>query len=79
MACREVAMWEILLVLERFGRGKTGAAIARATGHTRKTIREYVRTAQSLGWEAGADPPTEVLAGREKGREKELERIAKES
>jgi hypothetical protein len=54
MAYREVAMWEILAVLERFGRGETGAAIPQATGHTRKTIRRYVRTAQSLGWEAGS-------------------------
>jgi transposase len=62
MAYREVAMWEILAVLERFGRGETGAAVARATGHTRKTVRRYVRTAERLGWERGTDPPTEALA-----------------
>jgi hypothetical protein len=62
MAYREVAMWEILAVLERFGRGETQASVARATGHTRKTIRRYVRTAESLGWKPGTDPPTEALA-----------------
>lgn len=62
MAYREVAMWEILAVLERFGRGETGAAVARATGHTRKTVRRYVRTAEGLGWKPGTDPPTEALA-----------------
>jgi transposase-like protein len=62
MAYREVAMWEILAVLERFGRGETKAAVARATGHTRKTVRRYVRTAERLGWEPGTDPPTEALA-----------------
>ena len=49
MAYREVATWEILAVLERFGRGESQAAVARWTGHTRKTIRRYVRTAESLG------------------------------
>ena len=53
MAYREVAMWEILAVLERIGRGESQAAVARTTGHGRKTIRGYVRTARSLGWEAG--------------------------
>jgi transposase len=62
MAYREVAMWEILAVLERFGRGGTRAEVARATGHTRKTVRRYVRTAESLGWKPGTDPPTEALA-----------------
>jgi hypothetical protein len=62
MAYREVAMWEILAVLHRFGRGETGAALARTTGHTRKTIRRHVRTAKSLGWKPGTDPPTEALA-----------------
>ena len=62
MAYREVAMWEILTVLERIGRGDSQAAVALTTRHSRKTIRRYVRTAESLGWEPGADPPTEALA-----------------
>ena len=62
MAYREVAMWEILAVLERIGRGETQAGVARATGHVTKTIRRYVRTARKLGWEAGTGPPTEELA-----------------
>jgi hypothetical protein len=33
MAYREVAMWEILAVLERVGRGESQAAVARTTGH----------------------------------------------
>lgn len=62
MAYREVAMWEILSVLERIGRGETQAAVARLTGHSRKTIRGYIRTARELGWEAGGAAPTETLA-----------------
>ena len=62
MAYREVAMWEIQTVLERIGRGECQAAVAQVTGHCRKTIRRYVRTAERLGWEPGADPPTEALA-----------------
>ena len=62
MAYREVAMWEILAVLEGIGRGDTQAAVAQVTGHTRKTIRRYVRTAKDLGWEPGTDPPSEALA-----------------
>ena len=42
--------------------GESQAAVARTTGHGRKTIREYVRTAKSLGWDPGTDPPTEALA-----------------
>ncbi len=62
MAYREVAMWEILSVLERVGRGESLSAVARVTGHCRKTIRRYVRTAESLGWKPGTDPPNEALA-----------------
>jgi len=62
MAYREVAMWEILSVLERIGRGETQAAVARLTGHGRKTIRGYMRTARELGWEPGGEAPTETLA-----------------
>jgi transposase len=61
MAYREVAMWEILSVLERIGRDETQAAVARLTGHSRKTIRGYIRTARELGWEGG-EAPTETLA-----------------
>jgi hypothetical protein len=62
MAYREVAMWEIFTVLERIGRGESQAAVGRVTGHTRKTIRGYVRSAESLGWKRGTDPPSEALA-----------------
>lgn len=55
-------MWEILSVLERIGRGESQAAVARLTGHSRKTIRGYVRTARELGWEAGGEAPSEELA-----------------
>jgi hypothetical protein len=44
------------------GRGESQGAVARTTGHGRKTIRGYVRTARSLGWEVGSEPPSEELA-----------------
>jgi hypothetical protein len=62
MAYREVAMWEILEVLRRFGRGESKAAVGRATGHTRKTVGRYVATAMELGWRPDEDEPTEALA-----------------
>jgi hypothetical protein len=38
-------------------------AIARATGHTRKTIRRYARKARRLGWApGGVREPDEALA-----------------
>lgn len=55
-------MWEILNVLRRIGRGETKAAVARVTGHRRKTIRRYVATALGLGWKPGLEAPTERLA-----------------
>jgi transposase len=63
MAYREVEMWEILDVLRRVGRGESKAAIRRATGHTRKTVRRYVERARKLGWDpAGGVEPEEALA-----------------
>ena len=50
MAYREVAMWEILEVLRRVGRGENKSEVARTTGQSRKTVRGYVRTAVELGW-----------------------------
>ena len=46
MAYREVQMWEVLNVLRRIGRGESAAAVARATGHTRRTVRRYVVVAE---------------------------------
>jgi transposase len=60
MAYREVDMWEILEVLRRAHRGESKAAIKRATGRTRKTIRRYVDKARELGWD-GAVEPDETL------------------
>ena len=62
MAYREVAMWEILSILERVGRGESQAAIQRATGTARKTIRRYVALARELGWQPGETKATEELA-----------------
>src|SRR2546427_3820202 len=62
MAYREVGMWEILEVLRRVHRGEPYAAIQRATGHTRKTVRRYVRTARATGWDAATTVPDEALA-----------------
>ena len=58
MAFREVAMWEILAVLERLERQESKAAITRATGHSRSTIRRYERQARALGW----SPENRVMA-----------------
>ena len=55
-------MWEILNVLRRIGRGENKAAVARVTGHRRKTIRRYVTTAVELGWRPGLEEATEQLA-----------------
>jgi transposase len=63
MAYREVEMWEILDVLRRVGRGESKAAIRRATGHTRKTVRRYIERARKLGWDPGGGvEPDEALA-----------------
>jgi transposase len=62
MAYREVAMWEILNVLRRLGRGESKSSIAQATGHSRSTIRRYDRVARELGWSPGAEEPGEELA-----------------
>jgi transposase len=63
MAYREVDMWEILEVLRRLHRKESNAAIGRATGRTRKTIRRYKRRARELGWEPGGERvPDEELA-----------------
>jgi hypothetical protein len=62
MSYREVAMWEVLNVLRRIGRGENKSTVARATGHDRKTIGRYVATAVELGWRPGTNEPTEALA-----------------
>lgn len=62
MAYREVAMWEVRNVLRRVGRGESKSAVARATGHSRKTVARYVAAAVELGWRPGAEEPTEELA-----------------
>jgi len=63
MAYREVDMWEVLEVLRRLHRGETNAAIERATGRTRKTIRRYKQRARTLGWQPGGEKvPDEELA-----------------
>jgi transposase len=63
MAYREVDMWEVLEVLRRLHRGESNAAIERATGRTRKTIRRYKQRARKLGWQPGGEKdPDEELA-----------------
>lgn len=62
MTYREVAMWEVLNVLRRVGRGESKAAVARTTEHSRTTVRRYVATAVALGWRPGVDEATEALA-----------------
>jgi transposase len=62
MAYREIAMWEILEVLRRLGRGERQRAVARATGHGRMTVIRFARAAQELGWTPGKREPDEALA-----------------
>jgi hypothetical protein len=62
MAYREVAMWEILNVLERLGRGESQRGVARILGHSPRTVRRYLATAREIGWEPGGEAPTEALA-----------------
>jgi len=62
MAYREVAMWEVLEVLRRLGRGEGVQKVGLATGHARKTVRRYRDLAAELGWVAGLHEPDEGLA-----------------
>ncbi|MDD9966798.1 MAG: IS21 family transposase [Myxococcales bacterium] len=62
MAYREVSMWEILQVLRLLGRGETTAGVSRATGRGRRTVREYKRHAEALGWKPGEVEPDEALS-----------------
>jgi transposase len=62
MAYREIGMWEILEVLRRVARGERQRAIARVTGHSRSTIRRWLKAAGKLGWEPGHGEPDEPLA-----------------
>ncbi len=55
-------MWEVLEVLRRIGRGERQRPIARATGHSRTTVRRYERAARELGWVPGEVEPGEALA-----------------
>ncbi len=62
MAYREIAMWEIHEVLRRVARGEPQRAIQRTTGHSRTTIRRWLRVAHTLGWEPSSGEPEEALA-----------------
>jgi len=62
MAYREYGMWEVLDVLRRVHRGEGRRRIARATGHSRKTIGRYVAIATDMGWVPGVHEPNEQLA-----------------
>ena len=62
MAYREIGMWEIHEVLRRVARGEPQRVIQRATGHSRTTIRRWLRVARKLGWKPGDGEPDEALA-----------------
>jgi transposase len=62
MAYREIGMWEILEVLRRVARGERQRAIQRATGHSRSTLRRWLRAARQLGWEPSHGEPEEAVA-----------------
>ncbi len=62
MAYREIGMWEILEVLRRVARGERQRAISRVTGHSRSTIRRWVKVARRAGWQPADGEPDEALA-----------------
>ncbi len=62
MAYREIGMWEILDVLQRVARGERQRAISRVTGHSRSTIRRWLKVAGQIGWQPSDSEPGEVLA-----------------
>jgi transposase len=62
MAYREIEMWEVLEVLRQVHEGQPQRAIQRVSGHSRTTIRRYVRTAQRLGWAAEREPDEALAA-----------------
>ena len=62
MAYREIGMWEILDVLRRVARGERQRAISRSTGHSRSTIRRWLKVARHSGWQPGDGEPGEALA-----------------
>jgi len=62
MAYREIGMWEILEVLRRVARGERQRAISRVTGHSRTTIRRWLRVARRVGWSPEGGEPNEALA-----------------
>ena len=62
MAYRQIGMWEILEVLQRVARGERQRAISRVTGHSRTTIRRWLRVARRVGWQPESGEPDEALA-----------------
>jgi transposase len=64
MAYREHGMWEVLEVLRQAHAGVSYRLIAARTGHSRNTVRRYVRGAEALGWDRSGTPPSEELAAR---------------
>jgi transposase len=62
MAYREIGMWEILDVLRRVARGERQRAISRVTGHSRSTIRRWLKAARHRGWQPCDGEPAEGLA-----------------
>ncbi len=62
MSYREHGMWEVLEVLRRCARSEKTATIARGTGHSRFTVRRYLRLAKEIGWTPAHGEPTEAVA-----------------
>ena len=62
MAYREIGMWEILDVLRRVARGERQRAISRVTGHSRSTIRRWLKVARQSGWQPNDGEPDEGVA-----------------
>ena len=55
-------MWEILNVLRRISCGECKSVVARATVHSRKTVRHYLSVAVKHGQILGVEDPNEELA-----------------
>ena len=59
MGYRELSRMEIVEVVRRWQAARASAAIARATGLARETVKKYLAAAGTLGLSANGPPPTE--------------------
>jgi transposase len=62
MAYQEYGMWEVIDVLKRRHAGESIRKIARNTGRSRNTVRDWLAKAEELGWMCGQNVPDDALA-----------------